>query len=122
VIIMAEPVIVRIRGITYPSMADAARAIGVTPRAITHALNRGNIDEVGLHGVGPKPKPVTVGGITFARKRDLANFLGKNVEAIVMALKRGPRALHNLECQLYDHGIDVKFTHGTRDKYIRPET
>jgi hypothetical protein len=117
---MVEPVIVRIRGITYPSMADAARAIGVTPRAITHALNRGAIDEVGLHGVGPKPKPVTVGGITFTSKRELANFLGKNINAIVMALKRGPRARHNLECQLYDHGIDVKFTNGNRDQYIPP--
>jgi hypothetical protein len=117
---MVERVIVRIRGITYPSMADAARAIGVTPRAITHALNRGAIDEVGLHGVGPKPKPVTVGGITFTSKRELAKALGRSVNAIVMAMRRGPRARYNLECQLYDHGIDVTFTNGSRDKYIPP--
>jgi hypothetical protein len=101
-------------------MADAARAIGVTPRAITHALNRGAIDEVGLHGVGPKPKPVTVGGITFNSKRDIAKALGRSVNAIVMAMRRGPRARHNLECQLYDHGIDVTFTNGNRDQYIPP--
>jgi hypothetical protein len=118
---MVDPVIIRIRGVTYPSMADAARAIGVTPRAITHALDRGKIDEVGLHGVGPKPKPVTVGGITFARKRDLAKALGKTVEAIVMSLKRGPRAIHNLECYLYDSGFDVTFTNGSRDAYSKPQ-
>ena len=117
---MVEPVIIRIRGVTYPSIAQAAREIGVSKRAISNALDRGNIDEVGLRLVGPKPKPVTVGGITFPSKQFVANALGKNVHAIIMSLKRGPRAIHNLECHLYDSGFDVTFTNGSRDAYIKP--
>ena len=117
---MVEPVIIRIRGVTYPSIAQAAREIGVSRRAISNALDRGTIDEVGLRLVGPKVKPVTVGGITFSSKREIGNALGKSVHAIVMAVKRGPRARHNLECHLYDSGFDVTFTNGNRDQYIPP--
>jgi hypothetical protein len=117
---MVEPVIIRIRGVTYPSIRQAAREIGVTPRAITNALDRGAIDEVGLRLVGPKPKPVTIGGITFPSKQFVANALGRNVHAIVTSLKSGPRAIHNIECHLYDSGFAVKFTNGSRDRYIKP--
>jgi hypothetical protein len=117
---MVDPVIIRIRGVTYPSIGQAAREIGVSRRAITNALDRGTIDEVGLRLVGPKPNPVTIGGITFPSKQFVANALGKSVHAIVMAVKRGPRARHNLECHLHDSGFAVKFTNGSRDRYIKP--
>lgn len=40
---------VRIRGVTYPSQRVAARALGVSERAIRNALDAGRVDQVGLH-------------------------------------------------------------------------
>lgn len=40
---------VRIRGVTYPSQRAAARALGVSERAIRNALDAGRVDQVGLH-------------------------------------------------------------------------
>lgn len=39
---------VRIRGVTYPSHRIAARALGVSERAVRNALDAGRVDEVGL--------------------------------------------------------------------------
>ena len=39
---------VRVRGVTYPSQRVAARALGVSERAIRNALDAGRVDQVGL--------------------------------------------------------------------------
>ena len=41
----------RIRGVDYPSIKDAARALGVTPGAIWQHIERGSVDRAGL-GLG----------------------------------------------------------------------
>jgi hypothetical protein len=42
------PVPVTIRGTTYPSISEAARAHNVTPQAVWDALERGRADYIGL--------------------------------------------------------------------------
>lgn len=44
----SHQVAVTIRGVTYPSMSAAARALGVTVQAVWDAVERGNTDGVGL--------------------------------------------------------------------------
>lgn len=39
---------ITIRGIDYPSIQDAAKALGVTPSAISKAKLRGSVDMIGL--------------------------------------------------------------------------
>jgi hypothetical protein len=55
--------IIKIRGVTYPSVRAAAEAQNVQPNAIYSALNRGNVDMIGM-GRNVK-KPITLGGISF---------------------------------------------------------
>ena len=72
-----------IRGVIYPSMAAAAKAVGVTPASITKMLDRkGNLDTVGLGKKNPGPlgkanaaKPITLWGVTFASRADAARKL-----------------------------------------------
>ena len=40
-----------IRGVTYPSRAEAARSIGVTPETVRQAASTGNLDAVGSRTV-----------------------------------------------------------------------
>lgn len=47
---------ITIRGIEYPSVLDAANALGVTPSAISKAKLRGYIDSIGLGKRGRPPK------------------------------------------------------------------
>jgi hypothetical protein len=73
-----------IRGVVYPSITAAARAVGVTPATITQTLNRkGNLETVGLGKKNPGPagqtnaaKPITLWGIKFASRTDAAKKLG----------------------------------------------
>jgi hypothetical protein len=44
----SPPVEVEIRGVWYPSMSAAGRALNVTTQAIWKALEDGDIDRVGL--------------------------------------------------------------------------
>lgn len=55
--------LVRIRGVTYPSVKAASEALGVTVGAIYSALNRGNIDTVGLGK--SKKEPIYLFGVSF---------------------------------------------------------
>lgn len=49
---------VRIRGVDYPSMSAAARALGVTHQAVSCAVETGNLDGVGLRKAArAKPLP-----------------------------------------------------------------
>lgn len=72
-----------IRGILYPSITAAAKAVGVTPASITQMLDRkGTLDTVGLGKKNPGPvgkanaaKPITLWGVTFASRADAARKL-----------------------------------------------
>lgn len=89
---------VQIRGKVYPSVKEAADAVGVKPGAIRTALSRGRIDHVGC-GRGKAPqrrhgisngvrKEITLGGRTFPSYRALSRFLGKSDGYVAYALAR----------------------------------
>ena len=73
-----------IRGVVYPSITAAAKAVGVTPASITQMLDRkGTLETVGLGKKNPGPvgktnaaKPITLWGIKFASRTDAAKKLG----------------------------------------------
>ena len=66
--------ITKIRGVTYPSVKAASEALGVTVNAIYSALNRGNINTVGLGK--SQPRPVDLDGIAFPSIRSASLALG----------------------------------------------
>ncbi|CAB4156280.1 hypothetical protein UFOVP1064_22 [uncultured Caudovirales phage] len=66
--------ITAIRGVTYPSVKAAAEAEGVTVSAIYSALNRGNINTVGLGK--SQPQPVEFEGLSFSSIRSASLALG----------------------------------------------
>lgn len=55
--------LIKIRGVTYPSVKAAAEANDVRIDAIYSALNRGRIDEVGTGK--SRRKQITLNGFTF---------------------------------------------------------
>jgi predicted transcriptional regulator len=74
---------VRIRGVDYLSAREAAKAIGVSPSAISKALKEtGTADNVGQGMLGAKPgnkngcKPLTIAGLTFTSRTEAAKELG----------------------------------------------
>jgi hypothetical protein len=91
---MPEARSITIRGTTWPSIGAAARALGVTPRAITQAEEYGYLDRV---GEGRRtPKPVTLGGWTYPTQRAAAAALGVN-EAELYGYLRVSRLLDDRE-------------------------
>ena len=52
---------VRIRGVDYPSMSAAARALGVTHQAVSWAAEHGWLDGVGLRKAAGKKLPPGAG-------------------------------------------------------------
>jgi microsomal dipeptidase-like Zn-dependent dipeptidase len=76
---------ITIRGTTYPSRADAARALGISVSAVSYAARNGGLDRVGL---GSKI-PVTIRGTTYPSIADAAASLGVVPSAISEALNRG---------------------------------
>lgn len=74
---------VSIRGVIYPSHKDAAKALGVTPAAISQRLRMtGSADTIGLGLAGGvsgnknAAKPLTIFGMTFESRSQAAKNLG----------------------------------------------
>ncbi len=82
---MTNPV--RIRGVDYPSQAAAARALGVTRNTVNCALERGDIDSIGLWVV-PKT-PVTIRGVEYESASAAARALNLSPSTIFAAINRG---------------------------------
>lgn len=53
----AEPVKVRIRGVEYPSISAAAKALGVSRAAVQQGIAKGNLDRVGLKAAAKNKEP-----------------------------------------------------------------
>ena len=69
---------VTVRGVTYPSMTAAARALGVTKQAVSRALDKGTLDGVGF-GRRCEPtytRPTIVCGVAYPSRRSAAAALG----------------------------------------------
>ena len=47
-----DPIPITIRGVTYPSRAEAAKALGITYEALRRAINANKLDTVGLNPRG----------------------------------------------------------------------
>jgi len=69
-----EPVLTKIRGIVYPSMGAAARAHGLSKRAIAHAMDNGTLDNVGTGK--SKRRAFTYEGTTYSSQADCARAYG----------------------------------------------
>ena len=66
--------IIKVRGVTYPSVKAAASSLGVTGDAVYSALWRGKMELLGLGNT--KRKPVTVEGLSFRSIAEAARALG----------------------------------------------
>jgi len=78
--------IIAIRGVTYPSVRAGSEALGITENAIYSALNRGNMDKVGLGK--SQPQPVELDGIAFPSIRAASLALGFGRTYLSKALTR----------------------------------
>lgn len=67
-----------VRGVTYRSIAEAARQIGVSFSTLSAALDRGTQDNCGLRG----PVCGYANGVFYASKRDAARALGMSAQTL----------------------------------------
>jgi len=66
--------LIKVRGVTYPSVRQAAESMKVTEAAVYSALFRGSMDLLGLGNT--KRKPVEVEGLSFPSIAVAARALG----------------------------------------------
>lgn len=85
------PVPTMIRGVTYPSMTAAARALGVHLSTVHAAVDRGTADRIGLVGGrgGPAGQPVTLNGQRFPSMAAAARALGVRWSSVKKAVDAG---------------------------------
>lgn len=83
----ARPVPVCIRGVHYPSITAAARALGVTDRAVHHALDEGNPDRVGTGK--SRPRQFTYNGVTYRSQAACARAYGIPTNTFNDRLRQG---------------------------------
>lgn len=81
--------ITKIRGVTYPSVKAASEALGVTVNAIYSALNRGNINTVGLGKSQPRHVDLDGDGLSFKSIRSASLALGFGRTYLSKVLSRG---------------------------------
>lgn len=87
---------VHIRGKDYPSVNEAAAALGIKPASLSSYLSRyGHTEGVGLGCSSParnkyprNKKPVDIAGHQFATVKAAADALGVNYQALARTLKR----------------------------------
>ena len=87
---------VHIRGKDYPSVNEAAAALGIKPASLSGYLSRyGHTEGVGLGCSSParnkyprNKKPVDIAGHQFATVKAAADALGVNYQALARTLKR----------------------------------
>lgn len=72
---MTDPVIIKIRGVTYPSINAASRALNIPRRRIARALEKGELDEVGVNPIKNmiNPKAVIADGVEYPSITAAAN-------------------------------------------------
>ena len=66
--------LIKVRGVTYPSVRHAAQSLNVTENAVYSALFRGRIEVLGL--ANTQKKPVEVEGLLFPSIACAARKLG----------------------------------------------
>lgn len=88
---------VTVRGEVFPSIAQAAKAMGLAPNTLSqHLANHGHLDRAGSgtardsNGSGGRRKPVTLAGRHFASQKAAAKALG-TTDAYLRRLIRNGR-------------------------------
>lgn len=83
----------RIHGKLYRSQKEAAAALGVHPTTISHAIARGDLDDVGTsnwrEGNVNGSRSITLFGRTFTNRAGCAAFLGISRPALYRRLRAG---------------------------------
>lgn len=88
---MANPTYrdIKIRGVTYPDVASAAKALGVGHNTVLKALHKVRLDGVGLGAKGIPAMPVRIRGRDFPSAEKAAKHFGVGRSAIYRALAAG---------------------------------
>jgi len=79
--------LIKVRGITYPSVKVAAEALGLSAHGVYSALQRGDMDKLGLGTT--RCKPVTIGTTTFRSMSAASAALGFRRSYLGWALLHG---------------------------------
>ena len=86
---------VSVRGKVYPSMAAAAKALGVTPHTLSdHLARHGNLDRAGIGKAGngrnnATRKPITIAGVTYPTRKAAAAALGLSYGNLFKSIRAG---------------------------------
>jgi len=90
---MTAPVPLRIRGVDYPSINQAAKALGVGPTTVWRALDEGRLETVGLYRTHGRPRPVTIDGVVYPSYRAAVAGTGLTM-AVVWRLSMIERGIY----------------------------
>ena len=84
--------LIKIRGVVYPSVKAAAEAHSLTVQGIYSGLTRGDMDTVGTGK--NRPKPITLNGISFPSISVASKALGFQRKYLGNVLKNGSEVSH----------------------------
>lgn len=79
---MVHKVPTRVRGVTYPSQAAAAKALGVVLTTIHGATERGTLDSVGLGRARHNVVPMKIGDVVYPTALAASQATGVNVKTL----------------------------------------
>jgi DNA-directed RNA polymerase specialized sigma24 family protein len=79
--------LIKVRGITYPSVKAASEALGVSIEAVYSALSRGSMDKLGLGNT--RKKAVEIEGLHFSSMCEASLALGFSRSYLRTALTSG---------------------------------
>lgn len=80
---------IEIRGVVYPTVVDAARALDVTTNTVFKAIYKGTLHRVGTAAVGREPMPILVRGKVYENAAEAAAANNVSRPAVYAALSRG---------------------------------
>lgn len=80
---------VTVRGVTYPSHAKAAKALGVTRAAVSVAVKRGKLEGVGLRQTCTSSIPFEVGPFKFSSYSECDAYTGSSPGYTATVMNRG---------------------------------
>lgn len=83
----AATMLIKVRGVVYPSVKAAAAALGITANAVYSALGRGNMDTVGTGQ--NKPQAIQLDGLSFPSIRAASLALGFKRTYLSKVLSKG---------------------------------
>ena len=82
---------VKIKGVLYETVEDAAKAYNVKPRQILLALNEDRENRLKPKKQGSKqgtPQPITIEGVTFPNQKAANDALGLSFNYVTQAINR----------------------------------